>query len=116
MIQTALAINGLDCTIDSGNTPEEYEAIAVTFLRTAEAIRNREEGRFECRGERDKLLASVLLHDCGPNCDGDISDMPTIERLTCVSEHRLSLRTMSLSIIDQYRRASRGKESRPAQE
>ena len=47
MIQTALAINGHGCTIADGNTAEEYEAIAVTLLRTAEAIRNREEGRVE---------------------------------------------------------------------
>jgi hypothetical protein len=29
MIQTALGINGNDCTFGDGNTAEEYEAIAV---------------------------------------------------------------------------------------
>ena len=116
MIQTALAINGLDCTPDNGNTPEEYEAIAVTLLRTAEAIRNREAGRFECRGEGAKLLASVLVHECGPDCDGDITDVPTIERLACVHEHTVSLRAVSLSMIDEYRRASRSEQPKPAQE
>src|SRR2546422_9177052 len=100
MIQTALAINGLDCTIDAGNTPEEYEAIAVMLLRTAEAIRNREEGRFECLRERDRVLASVLVHHCGPSCERDPLDLPTIEQLACVSEQRLSLRALSLSMID----------------
>jgi hypothetical protein len=45
MIQTALGINGYHCTFCDGNTAEEYEAIAVALLRTAEAIRNGEEGR-----------------------------------------------------------------------
>jgi hypothetical protein len=30
MIQTALGINGYDCTFCDGNTAEEYEAIAVS--------------------------------------------------------------------------------------
>jgi hypothetical protein len=38
MMQISLAINGHDCTTGDGNMPEEYEAIAVTLLRTAEAI------------------------------------------------------------------------------
>lgn len=42
MIQIVLAINQQDCTIGDGNTAEEYEAIAVTLLRAAEAIRNQE--------------------------------------------------------------------------
>ena len=48
MIQTAFGINGYDCTLGDGNTAEEYEAITVALLRTAEAIRNGEEGRVEC--------------------------------------------------------------------
>lgn len=50
MIQTVLAINGCDCMIGDGNTPEELEAIAVTLLRAAEAIRNQEEDAIECVG------------------------------------------------------------------
>jgi hypothetical protein len=116
MIETSLVINGLDCTIGDGNTPEEYEAIAVMLLRAAEAIRNREAGRFECRGEGAKLLASVLVHECGPDCDGDITDVSTIERLACVNEHTPSLRARSHSLIDEYRRASGTEGPRPAQE
>jgi hypothetical protein len=54
MIQTALGINGNDCTSGDGNTAEEYEAIAVALLRAAEAIHNREEGRVECLGQDGK--------------------------------------------------------------
>jgi len=50
MIQTVLSINGQDRMIGDGNTAEELKAIAVTLLRTAEAIRNREEGAIECIG------------------------------------------------------------------
>jgi len=79
MIQTAVGINGNDCTFGDGNTAEEYEAIAVALLRTAEAIRNGEEGRVECLGQDGKVLASVLIHHCGPACDEDaLADAATI--------------------------------------
>ena len=105
MMQSALAINGQDCTTGSGNTAEEYEAIAVTLLRAAEAIRNREEGRLECLGHNGKLLAWVHLHVCGPSCDEHtLDELPTIERFESVPEHRQSLRTVSLRTIEQYRR------------
>jgi len=108
MTQTVLAINGQDCTIGDGNTAEEYEAIAVPQLRTAEAIRNREEGRMECLGQDGKVLASVLIHHCGPACDEDaLADAATIEEVTCVGGSGSSLRAISRSMIDQYRRASR---------
>ena len=108
MIQTALGINGYDCTFCDGNTAEEYEAIAVALLRTAEAIRNREEGRVECLGKDGKVLASVLIHHCGPECDEDaLADAATIEEFTCVGGSDSSLRAISRSMIDQYRRASR---------
>src|SRR5436853_7738608 len=117
MIQTSLAINGLDCTIGDGNSPEEYEAIAVTLLRSAEAIRKREAGRVECSGAGGKLLAFVLVHVCGPECDEDrLDDVPTIEGLTSVNEPTPSLRAMSRSLIDEYRRASTREERRPVQE
>jgi hypothetical protein len=92
MIQISLAINGHDCTTGDGNTPEEYEAIAVTPLRAAEAIRNLEEGRVECLAKNGKVLASVLVHDCGPACDGDtLADVVTIEQVACVDGHGPSL-------------------------
>jgi hypothetical protein len=106
--QTALGINGQDCTIGDGNTAEEYEAIAVALLRTAEAIRNREEGRVECVGKGGKLLASVLVHHCGPACDDDtLANSATIEQIACVRGRGQSLRAISRSLIDQYRRASK---------
>jgi hypothetical protein len=108
MIQTAFGINGNDCTFGNGNTAEEYEAIAVALLRTAEAIRNGEEGRVECLGQDGKVLASVLIHHCGPACDEDaLADAATIEEVTCVRGSGSSLRAISRSMIDQYRRASR---------
>ena len=108
MIQTALGINGNDCTFGDGNTAEEYEAIAVALLRTAEAIRNREEGRVECLGQDGKLLASVLIHHCGPECDEDaLAIAATIEEVTCVRSSGSSLRTILRSMIDEYRRALR---------
>ncbi len=107
MIQTALGINGYDCTFCDGNTAEEYEAIAVALLRTAEAIRNGEEGRVECLARDGKVLASVLIHHCGPECDEDALDnAATIEEVTCVDGSDSLLRASSRSMIDQYRRAS----------
>ena len=108
MIQTAFGINGNDCTFGDGNTAEEYEAIAVALLRTAEAIRNREEGRVECLGKDGKVLASVLIHHCGPECDEDaLADAVTIEEFIWVGSSGSSLRAISRSMIEQYRRASR---------
>lgn len=108
MIQTALGINGNDCTFGDGNTAEEYEAIAVALLRTAEAIRNREEGRVECLGKDGKVLASVLIHHCGAECDEDaLADPVTIEEVTCVRSSGSSLRAISQAMVDEYRRASR---------
>ena|SRR6266446_6541422 len=107
MIQISLAINGHDCATGDGNTAEEYEAIAVALLRTAEAIRNREKGRVECLGKDGKVLASVLVHNCGPACDDDaLAAVATIEQVTCVGDDCPSLYAMSRSMIDQYRRAS----------
>jgi hypothetical protein len=82
MIQTALGINGYDCTFGDGNTPEEYEAIAVVLLRTAVAIRNGEEGWVKCLRQDGKVLASVLIHHCGPECDEDgLADAPRLRKL-----------------------------------
>ncbi len=108
MIQTALGISGNDCTFGNGNTAEEYEAIAVALLRTAEAMRNGEEGRVECLGQDGKVLASVLIHHCGPACDEDaLADAATIEEVSCVRGSGSSLRAISRSMVDEYRRVSR---------
>lgn len=66
MTEIVLAINEQDCSSDDGNTAEEFEAIAVTLLRAAAAIRNQEEGKLECFGHDGKALAWVHLHACGP--------------------------------------------------
>ena len=50
MTEIVVAINEQDCTSSDGNTAEEGEAIAVTFLRAAEALRNHEEGKMERLG------------------------------------------------------------------
>ena len=105
MIQTTFAINELDCTIGEGNTPEEYEAIAVTLLRAAQAIRNREEGRVQCLGADGRVLASVFVHSCDTTCyleEG--KEPPIIEELPCTSDKRDFVNVISQSMIDQYRR------------
>jgi hypothetical protein len=108
MIQTVLAINGQDCTIACGNSPEEYEAIAITLLRTAEAIRNREEGQLECLGSDGNVLAYVRVHHCSPTCsDEALADVPTIERVGCADGSGESMRAISRAMIDEHRRASR---------
>lgn len=106
MIQTALGINGEDCTTGDGNTAEELEAIAVALLRAAEAIRNREEGAIECTGKEGQVLAYVHIHHCGPTCNLEGSDVPTIERLACLAGDSKPLRTIGRSMIEEYRRTS----------
>src|SRR5271157_2249945 len=107
MTQIVLAINEQDCTRGDGNTAEEFEAVAVTLLRAAEAIRNQEEGKLECFGHDGKALAWVHLHTCGPDCNEDaLADPPAIARFDSMSEPNQSLRALSLSMIEQYRRLS----------
>ncbi len=106
MIQTVLAINGQDCMIGDGNTPEELEAIAVTLLRAAEAIRNQEEGAIECTGNDGQPLAYAHVHHCGPVCSLEGSDVSTIEHLACLVGGSKPLRAISQSMIDEYRRMS----------
>jgi hypothetical protein len=102
-----LAINEQDCTPDDGNTAEEFEAIAVTLLRAAEALRNQEEGKLECFGQDGTPLAWVHLHTCGPYCNEDaLADPPAIARFDSMSEPNQSLRALALSMIEQYRRLS----------
>jgi hypothetical protein len=107
MTEIVLAINEQDCTPDNGNTAEEFEAIAVTPLRAAEAVRNQEEGKLECFGRDGKALAWVHLHTCGPDCDDALADPPAIARIDSMREPNQSLRALSLSMIEQYCRLSR---------
>jgi hypothetical protein len=107
MTQIVLAINEQDCTSDDGNTAEEFEAIAVTLLRAAEAVRNQEEGKLECFGHDGRALAWVHLHTCGPDCNEDaLANPPAIARFDSIREPSQSLRALSLSMIEQYRRLS----------
>jgi hypothetical protein len=107
MIDTALSINGQDCTSSYGNTPEEYEAIAVTLFRVAQAIRDREHGIVQCLGKDGPALVSVIVHNRELSPDGAEVQFPIIETLHCGSESESPslLRNMSCSLIDQYRLA-----------
>ena len=88
--------------------PKSMRPLQSALLRTAEAIRNGEEGRVECLGGAGKVLASVLIHHCGPECDEDaLADAATIEEFICIGSSGSSLRAISRSMIEQYRRASR---------
>jgi hypothetical protein len=107
MTEIVLAINGQDCTSDDGNTAEEFEAFAVTLLRATEALRNQEEGKLECFGHDGKALAWVHFHTCGPDCNEDaLTVPPAIARFDSMREPNQSLRTLSLSMIEQYSRLS----------
>ena len=107
MTEIVLAINEQDCTPDDGNTAEEFEAIAVTLLRAAEALRNQEEGKLECFGRDGKALAWVHLHTCGPECNEDaLADPPAIARFHSMRKPNQSLRSLCLSVIEQYSRLS----------
>jgi hypothetical protein len=107
MTDVVLALNEQDCTSDDGNTAEEFEAIAVTFLRAAEAIRNGEEGKLECFGRDGKALVWVHLHTCGPECNEQVlENPPAIARFDSIREPSQPLRALSLSMIEQYRRLS----------
>lgn len=107
MTEMVIAINGQDCTSGGGNTAEEFEAIAVTLLRAAEALRNQEEGKLECFGPDGKRLAWVHLHTCSPDCTDDaLSHPPAIARFNSMRTPNQSLRELSSSMIGQYRRLS----------
>ena len=107
MTEIVLAINEHDCTSDDGNTAEEFEAMAVTLLRAAEASRNQEECKLECFGHDGKALAWVHLPTCGPECNEDgLAEPPAIARFDSMREPNQSLRALSLSMIEQYCRLS----------
>lgn len=111
MLQTALGINGQDCTSGDGNTAVELEAIAITLLRAAEGIRNREEGTIECVARDGHALAFVHLHDCGMTCKLERSyledaDTPALERVVPLPGDSGELRAMTRAMIDQYRKIS----------
>jgi len=86
MIETALAVNGQDCTNGGGNTPEEYEAIAVTLLRVAQAIRDREHGLIQCLSKDGRTLASVIVHNREFAPDEIELQFPSIETLHCIGQ------------------------------
>jgi hypothetical protein len=72
--------------------PEEYQAIAITLLRTAEAMRNQEEGRLECAGSDGHMLAYVRVHRRSEACtDEGLDDVPTIEQVVCTGKNRESI-------------------------
>jgi hypothetical protein len=102
MTEIVVAINEQDCTPDDGNSAEEFEVIAVTLLRAAEALRNQEEGKLGCFGHDGKPLAWVHL-DCNEDA---LADPPAIARFDSMSETKQSLRALALSMIEQYRRLS----------
>ncbi|MGC2057040.1 MAG: hypothetical protein WA653_02210 [Candidatus Sulfotelmatobacter sp.] len=104
MIQTVLAINGQGCMIGGGNTAEELEAIAVTLLRTAAAIRNREEGAIECIGRDGQTLAYAHVRHCGPACNLEGSAVPTIEHLACMAGDSKTVHAISRSASGKCRR------------
>ena len=111
MLQTSLGINGQDCTLKDGNAATELEAIAITLLRAAEGIRNREEGTIECIGRDGHALALVHLHDCGMTCELERmtledADAPALERLVCLTGDSSELRAMAHAMIDRYRKIS----------
>ena len=109
MVQTAIWINNQDCTTGDGNSPEEYEAIAVMLLRAAQAVRNLEEGRLECLRERDESLLDITVHHCpGDPCPLELERIrPTIEKWRYLPEPPEPLRKLFESLIEEYRRAAR---------
>jgi hypothetical protein len=110
-MQTSLGINGQDCTLNDGNTAAELEAIAITLLRAAEAIRNREEGTIECVAGDGQALAFVHLHDCGMSCELEENalqdpNVPALERMVCFAGDSSEFHAMARKMIDQYRKIS----------
>ena len=75
MTEIVLAINRQDCTSDGSNTAE-FDAVAVTPLHAAEALRNQEEGKLECLGCDGKALAYVHFHSCGSECSEEAMITP----------------------------------------
>ncbi len=106
MIETALSINGQDCTTGPGNTPEEYEAIAATLLRLAQAVREQEHGTIQCLGLNGRILVSAIVHNRALTRNGKEPEFPIIEQLHC-NDHPLdrsvSFRNMSRLMIDHFR-------------
>jgi hypothetical protein len=100
MIETALVVNGQDCTNGCGNTPEEYEAIAITLFRIAQAIRQREHGLIQCLKKDGGILVSVIVHNRELTSNEDDIEFPIIETLHCTGElnntHLLSSASPSL--------------------
>jgi hypothetical protein len=106
MIETALSVNGQDCTNGAGNSTEEYEAMAATLLRVAQAIREQDNGIIQCLSKDGRVLVSAIVDNRKPVHNGTEPEFPTIEQLRSLDEQRdlgISFRDMSRSIIDHYR-------------
>lgn len=106
MIETAISLNGQDCTAGPGNTPQEYEAMAATFLRVAQAIRDKENGTIKCLSRDGRPLVSALVHNREIARNGKEPEFATIEELHCVEEppHRAAeFRSLSSAMIDHFR-------------
>jgi hypothetical protein len=105
MIETALSINGQDCTTGPGNTPEEYEAIAATFLRLAQAVREQNHGTIQCLSRDGQLLVSAIVHNRALARNGKELEFPIIEQLRSSKpcDRDAAFCNMSRSIIDRFR-------------
>jgi hypothetical protein len=107
MIETALSVNGQDCTNGAGNSPEEYEAMAATLLRVAQAIREEDNGVIQCLSKDGRVLISAIIDNRKPIHNGTELEFPTIEQFRSLDEQpdlSISLRDLSRSIIDHYRK------------
>jgi hypothetical protein len=106
MIETAISVNGQDCTKGAGNTPEEYEAMAATLLRVAQAVREHDNGKIRCLTPDGRVLLSVIVLNRDLVCNGSEREFPPIEELHCVQEstdRAVAFRNMSRSMIDHFR-------------
>jgi hypothetical protein len=106
MIETAISVNGQDCTRGSGNTPEEYEAMAATLLRVAQAIREHDHGKIRCLTADGRVLLSAIILNRDLLGNGSEPEFPPIEELHCAQEsadRAVAFRNVSRSMIDHFR-------------
>ena len=109
MIETALSVNGQDCTTGPGNTVEEYEAMAAALLRVAQAIREKDNGTIKCLSRDGRALVSAIVHNRTLARNGSETEFPIIEELRCMEErpgHAVAFQNISRSLIDHFRHAN----------
>ena len=108
MIETALSVNGQDCSGVPGNTPEEFEAMAATMLRVAQAIREKANGTIKCLNRDGRALVSALLHNRSLAHNGGELDFPIIEELHCIDDppDAAAFQTISESLIHHFRQVN----------